>query len=471
MTPYPLVSAIVAAYNYGHFLPRTLDSALAQDYPPERLEIVVVDDGSTDDTPDVLAEYTARHPGRIRAVRQANAGYVAATNRAFAEARGELWALLDADDLWPADKTARQVEVFQARPEVGAVYSDMTVIDPDDHVVHESYWRHHEMVPVRGADALASLLADGNTATASTIMVRSALAARFAPIPPAVPYVDWWVVAQAAAVSELEYVHAPRVGYREHASNLTLGAQGTALVREKIKHSTTRRYGLIHGGAATLTRDELRRVWWAIENDVSHAAREAESVYLELPRPSVDEGATAARARARAAVLDRRGASEAALRHWALAAALDPFNAQSRGALRSAWAGLDSGGDPFAGARSFTALVEADELVAEPELLGAFADRFASDDDASLVIHGPGLSGAELEELLLGVFARAGVDPNGGVDVIALPDPGRHGEAIGLREAADVRLGQAAGGDLRGRYEAACSLLTPPGATQPLPPR
>jgi Glycosyl transferase family 2 len=471
MTRYPLVSAIVAAYNYGHFLPRTLDSALAQDYPPERLEIVVVDDGSTDETPDVLAEYTARYPERLRFVRQPNAGYVAATNRAFAEARGELWALLDADDLWPADKTARQVEVFQTRPEVGAVYSDMTVIDPDDHVMHDSYFRHHEIVPVRGAGGLGALLADGNTATASTIMVRSALAGRFMPIPPAVPYVDWWVVAQAAAVTELEYLHEPRVGYREHAGNLTLGAQGTALVREKIKHSTTRRYGLIHGGAAALSRDELRRVWWAVENDVSHAAREAESVYLELPRPTVDESATAACARARAAVLERRGASEAALRHWVLAAALDPFNAQSRTALRSAWACLDSGIDPFAGARSFTALVEADELVAEPELLSTFADRFAPEDDASLVIHGPGLNGAELEDVLLGVFARAGIDPNGSVDVIALPDPGRHGEAIGLREAADVRLAQAACADLRGRYDAARALLTPPDARQSLPPR
>ena len=55
----PLVSAIVAAYNYGDFLPRTLDSALAQDYPADRLEIVVVDDGSTDQTPEVVADYAA----------------------------------------------------------------------------------------------------------------------------------------------------------------------------------------------------------------------------------------------------------------------------------------------------------------------------------------------------------------------------------------------------------------------------
>src|SRR5690242_3363207 len=110
---FPLVSAIVAAYNYGRFLPRTLDSALAQDYPADRLEIVVVDDGSTDDTQAILDEYAARYPERIRVFRQENAGYVAATNRAFANARGEFWALLDADDLWPVQKTTRQIEIFE----------------------------------------------------------------------------------------------------------------------------------------------------------------------------------------------------------------------------------------------------------------------------------------------------------------------------------------------------------------------
>src|SRR5947209_13006018 len=138
---YPSVSAIVAAYNYGRFLPRTLDSALAQDYPADRLEIVVVDDGSTDSTAAVLDEYTARYPGWVRSFRQDNAGYVAATNRAFAEARGELWALLDADDLWPPDTTAKQVEIFERRREVGLVYSDLTVIDGEDHVIHPSFWQ------------------------------------------------------------------------------------------------------------------------------------------------------------------------------------------------------------------------------------------------------------------------------------------------------------------------------------------
>src|SRR5437588_6440925 len=132
---FPLVSAIVAAYNYDRFLPRTLDSALAQEYPRDKLEIVVVDDGSTDDTHAILNEYAARYPDRIRVFRQENAGYVAATNRAFAEARGELWALLDADDLWPTQKTIRQVEIFKAYPQVGAVYGDLTIIDADDQIL------------------------------------------------------------------------------------------------------------------------------------------------------------------------------------------------------------------------------------------------------------------------------------------------------------------------------------------------
>ena len=77
----PLVSALTPVYNYGRYLARTLDSALEQDYPADRLEIVIVDDGSTDETPDVIAEYEAKHPGRIRALRQENQGFIAATKR------------------------------------------------------------------------------------------------------------------------------------------------------------------------------------------------------------------------------------------------------------------------------------------------------------------------------------------------------------------------------------------------------
>src|SRR5688500_14867542 len=101
----PFVSCLITTYNYGRYVGEALDSVLAQDYPADRREIIVVDDGSTDDTPQVLARYA----DRVKIIRQANAGVCAATERGLSETRGELIATLDADDVWLPGKLHRQV--------------------------------------------------------------------------------------------------------------------------------------------------------------------------------------------------------------------------------------------------------------------------------------------------------------------------------------------------------------------------
>lgn len=98
-----LVSAIIPTYNYGRFVCEAVDSALAQSYPS--MEVIVVDDGSTDDTRQRLADYGSR----IRYVWQSNSGLSAARNTGIREARGDWVAFLDADDVWHRDKTARQL--------------------------------------------------------------------------------------------------------------------------------------------------------------------------------------------------------------------------------------------------------------------------------------------------------------------------------------------------------------------------
>jgi glycosyltransferase involved in cell wall biosynthesis len=102
-----LVSAIIPTYNRAHIICEAVDSALAQTYP--RVEVIVVDDGSKDDTLARLQQYG----NRIHVVTQANAGAAAARNRGIAEARGELIAFLDSDDIWLAEKTERQVDLLQ----------------------------------------------------------------------------------------------------------------------------------------------------------------------------------------------------------------------------------------------------------------------------------------------------------------------------------------------------------------------
>ncbi len=107
MSGGPLFSTIIAAYNRADLIGATLDAVLAQDETDQ--EVIIVDDGSTDGTPDVLADYG----DRIRVIRQDNAGPGAARNAGIAEARGRYVALIDSDDLWPTWTLATYRQVIE----------------------------------------------------------------------------------------------------------------------------------------------------------------------------------------------------------------------------------------------------------------------------------------------------------------------------------------------------------------------
>jgi glycosyltransferase involved in cell wall biosynthesis len=119
----PLVSAVIPVYNGARFVAEAVRSVLEQTYEP--IECIVVDDGSTDDT----AEIVRGLGGGVRLVQTPNGGVARARNRGVEHARGELLAFLDADDLWRPDKIERQVELLLERPEVGFVYTDLEEID------------------------------------------------------------------------------------------------------------------------------------------------------------------------------------------------------------------------------------------------------------------------------------------------------------------------------------------------------
>lgn len=112
MSDRPLVSILMPAFNAARWLPAALDSALAQTWPHR--EIIVVDDGSTDETPAILESYRRTHG--IRVVTQANQGQSAACNRALAEARGDYLKFFDADDIMAAGMLTSQVEALASRP-------------------------------------------------------------------------------------------------------------------------------------------------------------------------------------------------------------------------------------------------------------------------------------------------------------------------------------------------------------------
>jgi glycosyltransferase involved in cell wall biosynthesis len=132
----PRVSVIIPAYNAADCVRRAVDSVLAQSFSD--VELLVVDDGSTDATRAVLAGYGER----LRLLAKDNGGPAAARNHGLQHARGEYVAFLDADDYWKADKLARQVRLLDARPEIGFCSTATEVVDRAGHPAGNWPCRH-----------------------------------------------------------------------------------------------------------------------------------------------------------------------------------------------------------------------------------------------------------------------------------------------------------------------------------------
>jgi len=131
-----LLSVIVPTFNRAHFLPRAVDSALAQSF--RDLEVIVIDDGSADGTADLLA---SRYGGdkRVRYFQQENAGVSAARNAGLRAAQGQYIALLDSDDWWQPWKCELQIRCLEALPEVGMVWTDMQAVGADGKVFEPKF--------------------------------------------------------------------------------------------------------------------------------------------------------------------------------------------------------------------------------------------------------------------------------------------------------------------------------------------
>lgn len=116
-----LVSIIIPAYNAARYVKGAVDSALAQTYP--NVEVIVVDDGSTDNTAEILSPYAAA--GKIKYVKQENKGLAGARNAGIRVSRGAYVALLDSDDLFLPEKISRQAAALESHPDFGVCYCDL----------------------------------------------------------------------------------------------------------------------------------------------------------------------------------------------------------------------------------------------------------------------------------------------------------------------------------------------------------
>jgi glycosyltransferase involved in cell wall biosynthesis len=130
--PGPIVDVILPAYNGGEVIRSALESALAQEVP---LRVIVVDDGSSDDSAAIARSYGSR----VTVLVQANRGVSAARNTGLAAARAPYVALLDQDDIWQPGKISRQIELIEAHADVGLVFTDMLLLRRDGTIVEDGF--------------------------------------------------------------------------------------------------------------------------------------------------------------------------------------------------------------------------------------------------------------------------------------------------------------------------------------------
>ena len=495
----PLVTCVVCAYNYAPYVERAVRSALGQQGLPDgALEVIVVDDGSTDTTPQILAGFG----DAITVIRQQNAGPAVGTNRGIATARGQFIALLDADDEWLPDRLARQLAVFERRPAVGLVHGDMEVIDGEGRPTRPSKYDWYGELPVVGR-ALGRLLAQ-NEATTSSITVRAELAKAIPPAPEWAWCRDWWLAAHVAATHEIDAIRAPVARYRIHGENISAqDATSERAVRLWERDLRVRRILLRTLDLTDATLDELAVAWAryaaflhkvaqvrgiaqtavvevtdadraeaaahraaaeraadgraAIKAMAADPFEPASAALFEAARQAGDDRTPTATERERAfeeLTAAVRAGDDSRARHAARALVLDPADDHARAVLAGP---VDArprdeqqrarfhrpAGGVLDGGRAFVGFAFAEELIAEPALLRAWADAFGPDDDATLAIatDAPEAVHPQLAEAL----AQAGLAADDEHDLALVLAPAGSEAETGLARQAHALLSHADG--------------------------
>jgi glycosyltransferase involved in cell wall biosynthesis len=216
----PLASIVIPVFNGMPFFRRALQSALQQTYP--NTEIICVDDGSNDDTPEFLREAAAAHDNVV-VTRQENAGVAAARNRGIALARGKFVSFLDADDLWHPEKIASEIAALErSDPTFGVAYSLYRRINLADEVIGGA--------PYNGSlqgDVVVPLMTHNIVGNCSAFTVRKSDLNRTPGFDPSLRArgaegcEDWKLLCQLAQICKFVLVPRYLVGYRRHPAAMS----------------------------------------------------------------------------------------------------------------------------------------------------------------------------------------------------------------------------------------------------------
>ncbi len=211
----PFFTALIGTYNQGRFVEDAIRSVLEQDFPPSEVEVLVVDDGSTDDTQARVKKFD----GRVRYIRKENGGQASVFNLGFREARGRVIALLDGDDVWLPRKLRRVAEEFEKHPEAGLVCHPYLYWSPEENLCEPE--RNFFAMSGNIWESRSRILRYGCFGT-SGLVLRAEVAERMSPVPESLfIYADTFLVYLAPFLTSIVAINEHLAKYRHHGANNT----------------------------------------------------------------------------------------------------------------------------------------------------------------------------------------------------------------------------------------------------------
>jgi glycosyltransferase involved in cell wall biosynthesis len=207
------VAVIIPCYNSSKYIRKTLDSVLNQDY--KYLEIVAIDDGSTDETREILESYLPEirilsHPD------YANRGPAASQNLGITQTKSDLIAFLDHDDFWYPIKVEEQVKIFEKNPEVGVVYTNGYAVDENDKILFKLFPDNFQEENICG-----KILLKGYIKSESSIMVRREMFRQVGLFKTNLLAADHDLYVRLSEVAKFYYIPDPLIAYLKHTGQLS----------------------------------------------------------------------------------------------------------------------------------------------------------------------------------------------------------------------------------------------------------
>jgi glycosyltransferase involved in cell wall biosynthesis len=212
----PFVTVLIDTYNHESFIEEAINSVLAQEFSASETEILVVDDGSTDRTPDLVRRFGLR----VRLLRKVNGGQASAFNAGIREARGEIVAFLDGDDWWAPGKLTAVADVFAAEAGIGLVGHGITHVYPDGRQLAELPREVSRFRITSAADARKFCTRRGFLGT-SRMAYRNEILRRIGAVPEALKFeADEYLFSIAGIFADVMILRESFTFYRLHDRNL-----------------------------------------------------------------------------------------------------------------------------------------------------------------------------------------------------------------------------------------------------------